>query len=227
VVSGPAWLPVGSSADISCYSFYANKTITTGEGGMPCTQNEAYAQRMRVMSLHGLSRDAWKRFTHGGSWYYEIVAPGFKYNLTDIAAAIGLHQVRKAQRFHERRTALAACYTQYLQEVDELILPQAQPDRIHSWHLYVIRLRLDRLKIDRAQFITELKERGVGTTVHWLPLHLHPYYREKYGYVPADFPAATALYPEIISLPLFPEMTEGDVACVCDAIKDILGQNQK
>jgi dTDP-4-amino-4,6-dideoxygalactose transaminase len=221
------WRTVGSSADISCYSFYANKTITTGEGGMACTQNEAYEHRMRIMSLHGLSRDAWKRFADGGSWYYEIIAPGFKYNLTDIAAAIGLHQVRKAAAFHARRTALAACYAQYLQEVDELILPSVQPNRIHSWHLYVIRLRLDRLKIDRAQFIAELQTRGVGTTVHWLPLHMHPYYREKYGFLPGDFPQASALYPQIISLPLFPDMSEGDVGYVCDAIKDILGRHYR
>ena len=172
------WQPVGAEAAISCYSFYANKTITTGEGGMACTQNDAYADRMRIMSLHGISRDAWKRFTAQGSWYYEIVAPGFKYNLTDIAAAIGLHQVRKADRLHERRAQWAAVYTQQLGEVDELIVPRQQPDRIHSWHLYVIRLKLDRLKIDRAHCIVELKERGIGTSVHWLPLHMHPYYRE-------------------------------------------------
>ena len=223
---GETWKAVGAEADISCYSFYANKTITTGEGGMACTHNESYAQRMRITSLHGLSRDAWKRFADGGSWYYEIVAPGFKYNLTDIAAAIGLHQVRKAKQFHERRTALADWYTERLQDVDELVLPEAQPNRVHSWHLYPLRLRLDRLKIDRARFIVELKERGVGTTVHWMPLHLHPYYRERYGYAPGDFPIATALYPELISLPLYPDMTEEEVNHVCHSIKEILSRNR-
>ena len=219
------WSVVGSSADISCYSFYANKTITTGEGGMACTNNDEYADRMRIMSLHGISKDAWKRFTAEGSWYYEIIAPGYKYNLTDIASAIGIHQLRKADLFHRRRTELVSQYRASLEEVEEIILPQVQPNRIHSWHLYVIRLKLDRLRLDRAQFITELQQRGIGTSVHWLPLHMHPYYRETYGYAPQDLPTACSLYPEIITLPLFPDMTEGDVAYVCDCIKDIVTRN--
>jgi dTDP-4-amino-4,6-dideoxygalactose transaminase len=217
-----AWLPVGHDADISCYSFYANKTITTGEGGMACTNNDDYADRMRIMSLHGISRDAWKRYTGEGSWYYEIIAPGFKYNLTDIASAIGIHQLRKSDQFHRRRTELAGLYTQLLDEVEELVLPQVQPNRIHSWHLYVIRLKLARLKIDRAQFIAELQQRGIGTSVHWMPLHLHPYYRQTYGDLERDLPTATALYPEIITLPIYPEMTETDVQYVSDSIKAIV-----
>ena len=221
------WLPVGSSADISCYSFYANKTITTGEGGMACTANDEYADRMRIMSLHGISRDAWKRYTAEGSWHYEIIAPGFKYNMTDIAAAIGFQQLRKAEVFHRRRIQLAGQYRERLNEVEEIVLPQVQPDRIHSWHLYVIRLRLDRLNIDRAQFIEELTRRGVGTSVHWMPLHMHPYYRETYGYAPEDLPTAWAVYPEIITLPLYPNMTEGDVDYVCASIKDIVSRNSR
>ena len=224
---GNQWLPVGSSADISCYSFYANKTITTGEGGMACTANDEYADRMRIMSLHGISRDAWKRYTTEGSWYYEIIAPGFKYNMADIAAAIGLQQLRKAEVFHRRRIELAGQYRERLNEVEEIVLPQVRPDRIHSWHLYVIRLRLDRLNIDRAQFIEELTRRGVGTSVHWMPLHMHPYYRKTYGYTPEDLPMAWALYPEIITLPLYPNMTEGDVDYVCDSIKDIVSRNRR
>lgn len=216
------WQTVGTGADISCYSFYANKTITTGEGGMACTANDEYADRMRIMSLHGISRDAWKRFTAEGSWYYEILAPGFKYNLTDIASAIGIHQLRKADRFHQRRTELARQYQAGLCDVEELILPQTQPDRIHSWHLFAVRLQLDRLKIDRAQFIIELQQRGVGTSVHWMPLHMHPYYRETYGYAPQDLPVAGSLYPEIVSLPLYPDMTEANVQHVCDSIRDIM-----
>jgi perosamine synthetase len=221
------WLPVGAESAVSCYSFYANKTITTGEGGMACTADDTYAERMRVMSLHGISKDAWKRFTAAGSWYYEIVAPGFKYNLTDIAASIGLHQVRKADRLHELRTRWAGCYTEQLAGVEELILPAVQPDRIHSWHLYVVRLRLDRLRIDRAQCIAELKEQGIGTSVHWLPLHMHPYYRETYGYRPGDLPRAAALYPEVISLPLYPDMTEATVKAVSSALKGIIARNLK
>jgi perosamine synthetase len=223
----PDWLPVGTGADISCYSFYANKTITTGEGGMACTENDEYADRMRIMSLHGISRDAWKRYTAEGSWYYEIIAPGFKYNLTDIAAAIGIHQVRKADLFHRRRTELAALYAELLKEVEEIILPQVQPDRIHSWHLFAVRLQLERLNIDRAQFITELQQRGIGTSVHWMPLHMHPYYRETFGYAPEDLPVACSLYPEIITLPIFPDMTEDEVIYVCRSIKEIVATNQK
>jgi len=221
------WLPVGAETAISCYSFYANKTITTGEGGMACTSNDEYADRMRVMSLHGISRDAWKRFTASGSWYYEIVAPGFKYNLTDIASAIGLHQLRKADRLREQRERLANLYSHLFSKVEELILPALQPDRIHSWHLYEIRLRLDRLQIDRGQFITELKERGIGTSVHWLPLHMHPYYRETYGYRPEDLPAAAALYPELITLPLYPDLTDGEVEMVSAAVCSIIEANRK
>jgi dTDP-4-amino-4,6-dideoxygalactose transaminase len=218
----PTWLPVGASADITCFSFYANKCITTGEGGMACTDSEEYADRMRIMSLHGISKDAWKRFTAEGSWYYEIVAPGYKYNMTDIAAAIGIHQLRRADELHQKRRKIAALYTRLLEEVEELILPRELPNRIHSWHLYAIRLRLDRLKIDRAQIIEQMKERGIGTSVHWMPLHMHPYYREKYGYKPEDFPVAARLYPELITLPLYPDMTEVEVAYVCDALKGVL-----
>jgi len=189
---------------------------------MACTNYSEYADRMRIMSLHGISRDAWKRYTGEGTWFYEIIAPGFKYNLTDIAAAIGLHQVRKANAFHARRTELALQYTRSLREVEEVIVPRVQPDRIHSWHLYCIRLRVDRLRIDRAQFIAELKQLGIGTSVHWLPLHMHPYYRETYGYRPGDFPTAAALYPQLITLPLYPDMSEDDVRRVGEAIKQIV-----
>jgi len=194
---------------------------------MACTENEDYADRMRIMSLHGISRDAWKRYTAEGSWYYEIIAPGYKYNLTDIAAAIGIQQLRKADSFHRRRTELVGQYREKLDQVEEIILPQAQPNRIHSWHLYVIRLKLDRLNIDRAQFITELQQLGIGTSVHWMPLHMHPYYRQTYGYAPEDLPMACSLYPEIITLPLYPDMTEGDVSYVCDSIRDVVSRNSR
>lgn len=192
---------------------------------MACTHNDDYADRMRIMSLHGISRDAWKRFTAEGSWYYEIIAPGFKYNLTDIASAIGIHQVRKADQLHQRRTAIAQRYHDLLGDVEELILPRAHPDRIHSWHLFSVRLQVEKLRIDRAQFIKELQQRGIGTSVHWLPLHMHPYYRETYGYTPQDFPVAAALYPELVTLPLYPDMTELEVAYVCDSIKQVLAEN--
>lgn len=192
---------------------------------MACTQNDEYADRMRIMSLHGISRDAWKRYTAEGSWYYEIIAPGFKYNLTDIASAIGIHQLRKAEVFHQRRRALVARYHELLGEVDELVLPEAHPDRIHSWHLFAVRLCLEKLRIDRAQFITELQKAGIGTSVHWLPLHMHPYYRETYNYKPQDLPVAARLYPQIVTLPLYPDMTEAEVRYVCDSIRQIVAAN--
>ena len=193
---------------------------------MACTENDEYADRMRIMSLHGISRDAWKRYTAEGSWYYEIVAPGFKYNMADIAAAIGIHQLRKADLFHQRRTERAGLYEEALKEVEEIVLPKVQPNRIHSWHLYSIRLNLDRLNIDRAQFINELQQRGIGTSVHWMPLHMHPYYRETYNYAAQDLPIANSLYPELITLPLYPDMTETELRYVCDSIKSVIASNR-
>jgi dTDP-4-amino-4,6-dideoxygalactose transaminase len=224
--SASPWQTVGADAAVSCFSFYANKTITTGEGGMACTDSPDLADRMRIMSLHGISRDAWKRYTAEGSWYYEIVAPGYKYNLTDIASAIGLHQLRKADRLHERRTQWAQIYSELLGDAEELILPREMPDRIHSWHLYSVRLRLDRLNRDRAEVISELKRAGIGTSVHWMPLHLHPYYRDTFGCEPTDYPRATAIYPELVSLPLYPDLTTGEVEHVCRTLKEIISRSR-
>ena len=180
---------------------------------------------MRIMSLHGISKDAWKRFTAQGSWYYEIVAPGYKYNMTDIAAAIGIHQLRRVDELHQKRRDVVALYAQHLAEVEELILPSELPNRIHSWHLYAVRLKVERLKVDRAQVIQQLKERGIGTSVHWMPLHMHPYYRQKYGYKPEDFPVAAGLYPQLITLPLYPDMKQEEVGYVCDNLKAIIARN--
>lgn len=222
-----AWGSVGATSDICCFSFYANKTITTGEGGMACTDNSEYADRMRIMALHGISRDAWKRFTADGSWYYEITAPGFKYNLTDLAASMGIHQLRKADEFRRKRALLAECYAEELESVEEIILPRERNNRIHSWHLYVIRLKSGQLSIDRAQFIAELKRAGIGTSVHWMPLHMHPYYRDNFGYKVDDFPNAARLYDEIVSLPIYPGMSEDDVKSVAGHIKRIIAENSR
>jgi len=220
------WKSVGTEAEISCFSFYANKTITTGEGGMACSKSQEYADRMRVMSLHGISRDAWKRYTSEGSWHYEIVAPGFKYNLTDIAAAIGLHQLRKADQMHNRRTQLAALYSELLSDMDEVILPSVMPNRIHSWHLFAIRLNVDESDLDRAKVISQLKEFGIGTSVHWLPLHMHPYYREAFGYKPHDCPCAMSTYPGLITLPLYPDLKPEEVEYVCRTLKGIVARSR-
>ena len=226
-INSPKWLSVGAEADITCFSFYANKCITTGEGGMACTRSDEYAERMRVMSLHGISKDAWKRFTAEGSWYYEIIAPGFKYNLTDIASALGLHQIRRADELHRKRKAVAELYSEYLKDLEEIRLPIELTGRIHSWHLYAIRLDTDRLTIDRAQIIQELKALEIGTSVHWLPLHMHPYYRDKYGYAAQDLPVAAGLYPQLITLPLYPDMTESEVRYVCDSLRQVVADHLK
>ncbi len=221
------WLPVGTGADVCCFSFYANKCITTGEGGMACTNSAAYADRMRIMSLHGISRDAWKRFTAQGSWYYEILAPGYKYNLTDIAAALGICQLRQIEDFHRRRSILSQLYRQRLGDLCELIMPEEMPERIHSWHLFVIRLRLDLLSITRGDFITALGKAGIGTSVHYMPLHMHPYYRETYGYCPEDLPCMARIYPEIVTLPLYPTMTEEQFDYICQTIRKLVAEHSR
>jgi perosamine synthetase len=212
---------VGSISDFTCFSFYATKTLTTGEGGMICTDNKEWAERCRTMSLHGISHDAWKRYAVDGSWYYEIVAPGYKYNLTDIAAAMGLVQLHKAEWMHERRAQIAAQYTAAFRVMPELETPPEAPaDGQHAWHLYMLRLNLDLLSIDRARFITELKRLNIGTSVHFIPLHLHPYYRETQGYKPEDFPVALREYRREVSLPIYSKMTDEDVQDVIDAVTD-------
>ncbi len=221
---------VGTLGDITCFSFYATKNITTGEGGMITTENEEYADRMRIMSLHGISKDAWKRYTAEGSWYYEITAPGYKYNLTDIAAALGIAQLKKADAFLERRKRIAERYYEAFQELNELDLPGAnegEEGTTHSWHLYVIRLNLQRLQIDRNKFIEELRRKGIGTSVHFIPLHIHPYYRETYGYQPDDFPVAYEAYKKIISLPIYAKMTDQDVDRVVEAVTEIVKSNRR
>ena len=225
--SSAPWKKIGVESDVCCYSFYANKCITTGEGGMACTNDDALADRMRIMSLHGISKDAWKRFTAQGSWYYEIIAPGFKYNLTDIAASLGIHQLRRADAFRQERARVAARYQQLLYGQKELILPSEDSNRIHSWHLFVVRLRLDCLSLDRAGVIDELKAAGIGTSVHWIPLHMHPYYRQTYGYGADDYPVAARLSREIISLPIYPGMQEEEISFVAETLRSILTSNRK
>jgi perosamine synthetase len=220
---------IGTLGDITCFSFYATKNITTGEGGMITTENEEYADRMRIMSLHGISKDAWKRYTAEGSWYYEIIAPGYKYNLTDIAAGLGIAQLKKVDAFLKRRMQIADRYHEAFQELKEIDLPLANEGKegtTHSWHLYVIRLNLQRLRIDRNGFIDELKRKGIGTSVHFIPLHIHPYYRETYGYQPDDFPVAFETYKRIISLPIYAKMTDQDVERVIESVTDIVKSNR-
>ena len=210
----------GGTARITCFSFYANKTITTGEGGMATTEDAGLAERMRTMSLHGLSQDAWKRFS-GGSWDYQIVAPGFKYNLTDVAAAIGVHQLARAEDMRRRREALAHVYREGLAGLPTLELPPVPADRQLSWHLFPVRLTLGGLSRERDTFMGAMKERGVGTSVHWRPLHLHPYYSHGMGWRTDHLPAATRVWPRLVSLPLFPDMTPADSAYVIRAVREL------
>jgi len=215
---------IGQISDFTCFSFYATKTITTGEGGMICTDNDAWAERCRIMALHGISKDAWKRYTAEGSWYYEIVAPGFKYNMTDVAAAMGLAQLRKATAMWQRRRDIAQIYNQAFANHPALQIPTDRPDSQHAWHLYMLRLHPDQLPLDRAQFITQLKEKNIGSSVHFIPLHLHPYYRETYGYQPDDFPMAYQEYQREISLPIYSKMSLSDVEYVIETVLSIAGQ---
>jgi dTDP-4-amino-4,6-dideoxygalactose transaminase len=213
---------VGIIGDITCFSFYATKTITTGEGGMATTENADWANRMRVMSLHGISLDAWDRYTDKGSWYYEIMRPGYKYNMTDIAAALGIEQLKRCDHFWQARRRVASRYHEAFADLPEIRRPACVPDIQHAWHLYVIQLNLERLRIDRREFITALKSQNIGTSVHFIPLHLHPFYRDTFGYQPADFPQATAAFERIVSLPIYPGMTEADVRDVIVAVRKLI-----
>ena len=218
---------VGTIGDITCFSFYATKTITTGEGGMATTGNSEWAERMRMMSLHGISHDSWKRYTKEGSWYYEVLFPGFKYNLTDIAAAIGVEQLKKCDRFWEARRRIAAVYDEALTDLPEIRTPVCRSGRQHAWHLYVMQLNLERLRIDRNGFIEALKEKNIGTSVHFIPLHMHPYYRNTFEYQPEDFPNASAAFERIISLPIYPKMTDADAGCVVNAVRSIVRESRR
>lgn len=215
---------VGHISEVTCFSFYATKPLTTGEGGMATTDNAERAEHMRCMTLHGITKDAWNRYTAAGSWFYEIQFPGYKYNMTDIAAAIGLVQLQRSGQFLQSRTQIAAMYNEAFADLAELQCPIAEPHVGHAWHLYIIQLQLNRLRISRNQFIEALKKEHVGASVHFIPLHLHPYYRKTFGYRPEDFPQATALFDRIVSLPIYPSMDEEDVAAVIRAVRTVVAQ---
>lgn len=220
--AGSPWVRCGEhTSAITCFSFYANKTITTGEGGMAVTDDEAHANRMRLMSLHGLSCDAWGRYSEGSWSDYEIVAPGFKYNLTDIAAAIGVHQLAAAEDLCERRAAVAQQYFAAFEGLDQIALPPNPDDRQHSWHLFSIRLRLDRLSIDRTGFMDALRAAKIGCSVHWRPLHLHQYYADTFGWTPDHLPVATREWRRLVSLPIFPSMSQAEVDRVIATVTSI------
>ena len=213
---------IGTIGDATAFSFYATKTLATGEGGMLTTDDDRVMDLAQTLSLHGMSRDAWKRYAVPGSWWYDVTAPGYKYNMSDLVAAIGLHQLRRAQELHRRRAWLAQAYRERLQALPFLTLPApAPPGDEHAWHLFPVRLRPERLSLTRDEFVAQLAARGVSASVHFIPVHLHSFYRRTLGYRQGDFPCAERAYATILSLPLFTRMTEDDVEYVVQQIREI------
>lgn len=209
-------------SDATVFSFYATKTITTGEGGMVVTRNSEIAKHCRIMRLHGISRDAFDRYTSNKpAWHYEVVAPGFKYNMTDVAASLGIHQLKKAKSFQQKRSQMAAVYDAALKDLPLILPPHAPAGETHAWHLYVIRLS-DNAPVDRDRFIELMAEKGIGCSVHFIPLHLHPYWRDRYQLEPDAYPHALKAYQQAASLPLYTKMTPDDQQRVITAAKEIL-----
>ena len=209
------------------FSFYATKNLATGEGGMLTVDDAALAERCRRLTLHGMSRDAWQRYTSAGSWYYEVLEPGYKQNMTDVQAAIGIHQLQRLGEFTETRQRYARLYDEALADIPEITLPHRHADRSHTFHLYPVQFDTSGLTIDRNGIIDELTRCNIGTSVHFIPLHVHPYYRDTFGYEPAAFPVASRIYEGLVSLPLYPAMTEEDVASVHRAVRAIVEQRRR
>jgi dTDP-4-amino-4,6-dideoxygalactose transaminase len=226
---GAAWgdQPVGSRATVTAYSFYATKNLTTGEGGAAVSNDENLIERMGLLSLHGMSRDAWMRYGDKGSWYYEVTAPGYKYNLSDVLAAIGIGQLERFDEFQKIRRDRVMRYHARLSQIPEIGLPTVRPGLTHAWHLYTIALDLDRLTIDRAKFIQELRAENIGTSVHFIPIHLHPHFASSFGLREGMFPVTENAYRRAISLPLFPRMSEQDVDDVCAAVAKIVAHYRR
>jgi dTDP-4-amino-4,6-dideoxygalactose transaminase len=219
--------PVGAISQLTAFSFYATKTLTTGEGGMVTTDDDALAARIRMMRLHGIGRDAWKRYSSEGSWYYEVLSAGFKYNLTDIQSAIGIVQLNKCTEMCSLRARIARQYTEAFSQCEELQAPTVLADRESAWHLYVLRLHLDRLTIGRSEVVERLKQRGVGTSVHFIPLHMHPYYRDAYHYCQESFPVALREYYRSFSLPIYPGMSLDQVNYVIEQVCEVIKEARR
>ncbi len=217
---------IGTIGTATAFSFYATKNITTAEGGMLTGDADLMAQA-RMWSLHGMSRDAYQRYSATGSWFYEVLVPGFKCNMTDIQASLGLQQLKKLAGFQLRRREVVQRYHSALQRMPELQIPVERPEVESAWHIYALRLNLETLKIDRGVFIDELKKRNIGASVHFIPMHLHPYYRDKYGYTPTDFPVAFSNYERLVSLPLHPRLSDQDVDDVIEAVQDVVATHRR
>jgi dTDP-4-amino-4,6-dideoxygalactose transaminase len=216
----------GGISEAAVFSFYATKNMTTGEGGMVTTFDDSLAESMRVLCLHGISRDAWNRYSDEGNWYYQVLASGFKYNLSDIQSAIGIHQLRKLEHFLEVRSHYAQLYNEVLGDTEEFELPPSKADCRHAWHLYPLRLNLDKLSIGRDEFIARLRAAGIGTSVHFIPIPLHPFFAGLAERPENQCPAALALYGRLVSLPLYPAMTESQVEYVAETAKETARQNR-
>jgi perosamine synthetase len=218
---------IGTLGDITCFSFYATKTITTGEGGMASTENAELAERMRMLSLHGINKDAWKRYTAEGTWRYDILETGYKYNLTDLQASLGIAQLRKCDGMWERRAALAERYNDALACLEAFETPPLPKDGQHAWHLYVVQVNSSALRIDRNRVIEEFRTRGIGTSVHFIPLHLHTLYQRQLGYEAGQFPNAEERFERAISLPIYAAMTDDDSNRVIEALHEIAREHRR
>ncbi len=218
---------IGTISELTCFSFYPIKNITTAEGGAITLNDDELASKIRLFSLHGMSKDAWKRYSSKGAWYYEVLYPGFKYNLTDLQAALGLCQMDKLEDFLARRESMARLYDAAFSDVEEVSSLHVEGDVEHARHLYPILLNLDALKIDRGAFIEELRAENIGTTVNFVPVHMHPYYRDTFGYKTGDFPVAEDAYERLISLPLYPRMNDKDAEDVIEAVKKVARHYRK
>lgn len=202
---------IGTIGKITCFSFYATKTLCTGEGGMATTKDERYARILKINRLHGIDRDAWDRYTLKGSWYYEVVDNGYKYNTTDINAALGIAQLKKLEWMWQRREEIAKRYTEIFQDT-KIIPPVVKKDRVSSWHLYVIKVN------NRDELIEKLRDDGIGTSVHFIPVHKHPFYRKKYGYRDEDFPIANKVFSMSLSLPIYPGLRNEEVDYIAERV---------
>ena len=218
---------IGTIGDATSFSFYPTKNMTTGEGGMVTTNDEELREKLKIWGLHGISKDAWKRYSAEGSWYYEVMCPGYKYNMTDIQASLGLHQLEKLNNFQKKRENIVKAYNEVFKDMKEITIPFVKNNIKHAWHLYVIKIVSEKLKINRNQFIEALKAENIGTSVHFIPAHLQPYYRDTFGFKKGDFPNAEYAFERVISLPLFPKMSDKDVKDVINSVKKIVEYYKK
>jgi dTDP-4-amino-4,6-dideoxygalactose transaminase len=218
---------IGRISHLTCFSFYSTKPLAMGEGGIVTTENGEWADRIRSLRLHGISKDAWKRYSRGGSWFYEVVEAGYKYNTTDLQAALGLAQLKKVGQLWNKRKSIAKRYTEAFSTQEGIYPPVIRPDRETAWHLYVVKLNLEVLNLDRNTFIEKLREKGIQTSVHFIPLHRHPFYRDTFGVDAGDYPNAEWIFERSISLPIYPGMSDEEVDYVIETTESLLRSGKR